>query len=195
MSETLQAVNALEAALNYQRSGLCVVINHAPFPDGNCTYGNAQCRSVGKHPAELRWQHLRPTLEHIFDALKARRRNVGIHLGTPSKNWVDIDLDAPEAVALADTILSATGCIFGRSSKPRSHRIFAGQPLPRTEKFQDITGAMLVEILSEGAQTILPGSIHVSGESVLWAYRLPSEAPFLLVEAAREKSVEIRSFL
>ena len=52
MSDTQQAVSALNAALEYHRSGLCVVINHAPLPNGRCTCGNTECGSVGKHPVE-----------------------------------------------------------------------------------------------------------------------------------------------
>jgi hypothetical protein len=168
MPDARQAASALSAALDYHRSGLRVVVNHAPLSNGSCTCGDRKCQSVGKHPVKANWQHLCLTEEQIVDAFKARQRNVGILMGAPSKNRVDIDLDAPQAVCLGDVFLPPTECIFGRSSKPRSHHLFTGQPIPRTEKFQDITGAMIVEIRSDGAQTIFPGSIHLSGEAVLW---------------------------
>ena len=50
--------------------------------------------------------------------------NVAVLLGPRSGELVDIDLDCPEALALADTYLPATGAVFGRASKPRSHRLY-----------------------------------------------------------------------
>ena len=50
--------------------------------------------------------------------------NVGVILGPRSGELVDIDLDCAEALALADLYLPATEAIFGRKSKPRSHRIY-----------------------------------------------------------------------
>ena len=50
--------------------------------------------------------------------------NVGIHFGTPSNGVVDVDLDCTEALALADCFLPATESVFGKKSKPRSHRLY-----------------------------------------------------------------------
>ena len=46
-------------------------------------------------------------------------KNVGLLNGAPSNNLADTDLDAPEALAVADAFLPDTGCIFGRNCKPR----------------------------------------------------------------------------
>lgn len=154
MLDARQAASVLDTALDDRRPSLCVVIKHAPLSNGRCTCGDAQCGSIGKHPVELRWPQLRLTEEQIVDAFKARQHNVGIHMGSPSKNRVDIDLDASEAVVLGDISLPLTECVFGRSSKARSHHIFTCQPIPQTEESQDISGAMIVEIRSDGAQTV-----------------------------------------
>ena len=50
--------------------------------------------------------------------------NVAVILGPRSGELVDIDLDCPEALGLADLYLPQTGAEFGRPSKPRSHRLF-----------------------------------------------------------------------
>jgi hypothetical protein len=95
--------------------------------------------------------------------------NIGVLLGKPSKNLLDVDLDCSEAIFLARHFLPATGCIHGRSSKPKSHYWFYGDSAPKPEKFCDIDGTCLVEFRSTGQQTIVPPSIHPSGERVKWA--------------------------
>lgn len=95
--------------------------------------------------------------------------NVGVLLGAPSGDLVDIDLDAPEAAAAADDFLPATGAVFGRASKPRSHRLYTSGGV-LTKPFADIDGSMLLEIRSSGAQTMAPGSTHPFGEPVQWSH-------------------------
>jgi putative DNA primase/helicase len=98
--------------------------------------------------------------------------NVGVVLGN---GLVDIDLDCPEAIKLADN-LPPTNSIFGRASKPRSHRLYQCDTIAPTQKFYDpITGKMIVELRGDmkdgrpGAQTVMPGSIHVkSSEWIEW---------------------------
>jgi hypothetical protein len=96
--------------------------------------------------------------------------NVGIILGAASSGLVDIDLDAPEAVNLADRFLPPTTSVFGRRGKPRSHRLYRGPLDQQTAKFQDPTDkVMLLELRANGGlQTVFPPSIHPSGERVVW---------------------------
>ncbi|WP_437301194.1 bifunctional DNA primase/polymerase [Sorangium sp. So ce426] len=97
--------------------------------------------------------------------------NVGVLLGTPSGGLVDVDLDCSEAIDFADLLLPSTA-IFGRAGRLGSHRLFRCEvataqfrdPLRVRDKAQD--KAMLVEIRSDGAQTVFPGSTHVSGEPI-----------------------------
>ena len=49
--------------------------------------------------------------------------NVNIATGGDSL-IVDVDLDCPEALELADAFLNPTGMMFGRESTPRSHRLY-----------------------------------------------------------------------
>jgi hypothetical protein len=59
--------------------------------------------------------------------------------------------------------------ISGRESKPKSHRWYiVSDSLPRPEKFADLDGACLLELRSTGQQTIVPPSIHPSGEAIIW---------------------------
>ncbi len=61
--------------------------------------------------------------------------NIGILLGEPSGGLVDVDLDGPEAVALAPIFLPTTAACFGRGSKPDSHWLYIASPAIDTVKF------------------------------------------------------------
>ncbi|HEU4534735.1 MAG TPA: bifunctional DNA primase/polymerase, partial [Polyangiaceae bacterium] len=102
-----------------------------------------------------------------LEAWRARGFGVGVVLGEASGGLADVDLDAPEAVALADAFLPPTGAAFGRASKPRSHRIFVAEGA-RTRRFVDGERASLVELRGAGAQTVFPPSRHPSGERIVW---------------------------
>ncbi len=94
--------------------------------------------------------------------------NVGIRLGAPSGGLVDVDLDCGEALRLAPLLLPPTAT-FGRASSPRSHWVYIAPEIDRSKKPQN-TG---VELRSTGTQTIVPPSIHVSGEEIQWTDATP----------------------
>ncbi len=121
------------------------------------------------------WPKLRITTETAPSHFSGGPQNIGVLLGEPSGGLTDVDLDAPEAVALAPFFLPKTG-VFGRKGKRRSHWIFVC-PGAETTKFQDTDGTMLVEIRSGGAQTVFPGSVHVSGEPI----EFDNQAPMLRI--------------
>ncbi len=100
--------------------------------------------------------------------------NIGIILGPKSRDLVDIDLDCPEAIALADSYLPRTGAVFGRPSKPRSHRLYVSADSVYEAFADPIGGEMLLEIRAEGRTggahlSVAPPSIHPSGERIAWA--------------------------
>lgn len=118
-----------------------------------------------KAPRMRGWQNLR--LDAAALAVHfAGDCNRGLLLGEPSGGLVDIDLDAAEAVALAESFLPETDRIHGRLGKPRSHWWFVADL--KTAKFQDVDNAMLVEIRSTGGQTVVPPSTHPTGERLAW---------------------------
>jgi hypothetical protein len=95
--------------------------------------------------------------------------NLGIVLGSRSGGLCDVDLDAPEAISVADFFLAPTDLIFGRASKPNSHRLYFVEPnhplaRPRPQKFAAPDGSTLVELRGDGQQTAFPPSIHPTGE-------------------------------
>src|SRR6185437_4164766 len=139
-------------------------------------------RARSKAPTTVGWQNARPTAFNV-DEHVAQGGNVGILLGAPSGGLVDIDLDCPEALAAAPSILSPTGAVFGRVSKLRSHYLYVCEPPPQYKKFEEparrSTGGeidsprmTLLELRtsSETAfhQTIFPGSVHPTGELIEW---------------------------
>ena len=120
-----------------------------------------------KRPAIKGWQKLRPQDADLATYF-ADEPNLGILLGESSGALIDIDLDCPEALALADALLPNTAAIFGRPGNPRSHRLYVVESLPATRKFEAPDGKMLVELRSTGCQTIFPPSLHHSGEQYAW---------------------------
>lgn len=92
--------------------------------------------------------------------------NIGLLLGTNGNGRVDVDCDCLESVELAPHFLPSTGFIHGRPSRPRSHYWYTGTPLPEHRQFE-FDGEMLVELRVVG-QTVVPPSIHPTGEQLAW---------------------------
>ena len=85
--------------------------------------------------------------------------NIGIKLGEPSGGLVDVDLDDPVALQLADEYLPPTEAVTGRASAPRSHRWYMC-PGAKTRKWSLERHGMIVELRSTGCQTVTGPSIH-----------------------------------
>lgn len=116
-----------------------------------------------KAPTIKDWQDLRIDRANASVFFNGKPQNIGVLLG-PS-DLSDVDVDCPQAVALAPCFLPPTGMIFGRASKPQSHWVYRC-PSVKTERYKDVDGATLVEVRGDGAQTIFPGSVHASGETI-----------------------------
>src|SRR5262249_51817258 len=120
-----------------------------------------------KAPTIKEWQKLRLTGADVARYFSPEG-NIGLLLGDPSGGLVDIDLDAPEALQLADDFLPPTLRVHGRSGKPRSHRWYVVTGPAKTERFRDLDGPSLLELRSTGGQTLTPPSIPPSGEVLAW---------------------------
>lgn len=158
-------MSAIAAAREYHRRGWAVV----PIP------------ARSKAPKAAGWD------KRIFRADKLGRvfgagDNIGVILGPRSAGLVDIDLDCSEVLALADLYLPATQAVFGRASKPRSHRVYDA-PEAVYEVFSDPgAGDVLLELRAPGKdagahQTVMPPSVHPSGERVVWSDEVIVSAP------------------
>ncbi|TCM62267.1 bifunctional DNA primase/polymerase [Rhizobium sp. BK068] len=137
----------------------------------------------GKRPTVAKWQTAvidRGNAAHYFDRPDL---NIGVILGNRSSGLVDIDLDRPEARACAPYFLPPTGALFGRPSSTDSHWLYISdlatdpQITVASVRFTDPEEvdpkqATLLEVRiggCAGAQTVVPPSIHESGEAIRWS--------------------------
>lgn len=81
---------------------------------------------------------------------------------------VVIDIDCPEGVKCADDFLPQTGAIYGRSSKPRSKRLYHCTGTEKIHVFRDQKSKKNVIELRANHQDMAPPSIHPSGEKLSW---------------------------
>ncbi len=139
-------------ARNYIRKrGWCVV----PIPRG-------KKRRAFPNGQDLRIKE--SEVEDYFDD----DSNIGVLLGEPSDNLIDIDLDCEEAIFLAPFFLPSTGRVHGRKTKRASHYWYHAERSPEPKKFSDADGTCLVELRSTGQQTVIAPSIHPSREQIRW---------------------------
>lgn len=120
-----------------------------------------------KAPHLKGWQQLRldeSDIPEYFD----KDNNIGVLLGKPSKGLIDVDLDCDEAIFLASTFLPDTERMHGRKSKRASHFWYRVGHSLKPEKFSDVNGTCIVELRSTGQQTVVPPSVHPSGERIRW---------------------------
>lgn len=152
-------VNAVEAAHIYMQQGWGVV----PVPAGE-----KGLKLAGWQKGGFTEQDFRPD------------NNIGILPGRLSGGLIDVDLDCPETLELGREFLPSTGMIHGRGSTPESHywyQIIDAIPEKSVryrdiEKFYPATNKKeqktLIELRSDGVQTIVPPSLHPSGEQLVW---------------------------
>lgn len=119
-----------------------------------------------KNPNFPNWQIHRTTrVDELNTHFNGKPQNVSVLLGTASNDLTDVDLDSKRSLELTAYFLPDTSAVFGRAGKKRSHFLYYC-PNAKTEKFQSTE--MIAEIRAAGTQTVFPGSIHVSGEPVIW---------------------------
>jgi P4 family phage/plasmid primase-like protien len=139
-----------------------------------------------KNPNRGGWQKERHAEGELPRVFAQPDLNCGLLLGSPSGDVVDVDLDTPAAAQLGARWLPPTGAVYGRTSAPASHRLYVPTAGLRMEKFLDPTAsaggtggplgkATLVELRSTGGHSLLPGSVHPSGEPYRWEAGGPPE--------------------
>jgi hypothetical protein len=156
-------VNALETAKSYINRGW----NPVPIPHKS------------KRPVGDGWQLRIIDGNNAHQFFNGAPQNVGVLMGPTSGGLSDVDLDCPEAIALAPFILPKSGAIFGRETSRASHWLYKTALAQKLEKatlaFKDPTpGAKKVTLVEirvggdSGAQTVFPGSTHETGEAIRW---------------------------
>jgi P4 family phage/plasmid primase-like protien len=123
-----------------------------------------------KGPQLAGWQRLRLTREDVPKHF-TNGQNVGIITGEASGWLVTVDLDCPEAVALAGRFLEPT-LTSGRDSVPHGHWWYICRGLEHRE-FEGIpktaSEGTILELRSTDHQTVVEPSIHPSGERYRWS--------------------------
>lgn len=102
--------------------------------------------------------------------------NLGVLLGEASGDLIDVDLDHPAAARLKSYLLPYTAAVHGRETSRKSHYWYRAKPgtLPATRRLRipDKSGrgsGVSVEIRGNGAQTLVPPSIHPdTAETYRW---------------------------
>lgn len=119
----------------------------------------------------LRWQGPEEVAEKFEQWVAEGATNVGLVLGKTSGGLIDVDLDHPKALRLAGYFLPPTPMRTGRASSPMSHYWYRAADLdaiPGTRRHKMPDRSVSVELRTDGSQTLIPPSIHESGEKYRW---------------------------
>jgi len=123
-------------------------------------------RPLSKIPLDPAWEKSPLTFAEYSAKYPEPSNNVGLVTGN---NIVDLDLDLPARyLPFASAFLPPPSASFGRHSKPASHWLYY---CTDADPFQVLKrGTMQIEFRSVPThQTMLPPSIHPSGEQVIWS--------------------------
>jgi uncharacterized protein (DUF927 family) len=127
------------------------------------------------------------------------KSNLGVLLGVlqdSRRGLTDIDLDCPEAIAAWQDLGLKTKLVCGRPSARSSHFFYSTSPPVKFQKYTDGPKATLIELRgltkegTVGLQTVVPPSVHPTGELISFEPNLDGEptsvsGPLLERAAAR----------
>jgi hypothetical protein len=171
--------DVFEAALNFQRGGLCII----PLR--------------GKHPALVEWkqyQSAQSTEQDIENWHKrGLLRNIGVVCGAVSDNTLVIDFDGPGGYPafaatfphLVETFTVATGGGIGK------HVYLQVEQIPSTAKAMN-TPIGNIELRSDGAYVVAPPSRHPQTQQL---YRIEKNLPILRVQNLEDVTKWLMAFV
>jgi predicted P-loop ATPase len=151
-------IDSLAIALDLIRRG----IRPVPVPYGK------------KNPIIDEWQNLDIVEANAFQYFNGTNLNVGAQMGPKSGGLTDVDLDCKEAVQLGPYFLPKTNMSYGRKTNPMSHSLYiCDDPPPKAVvRYLDDNKKTIIELRfgggGKGAQSVMPGSLHTSGEYYEW---------------------------
>jgi hypothetical protein len=144
---------------------------------------DADVRGAGKSPGNRRggrWENMLGWNQFISRAPTVFEKNawlswsgagIGAVMGTPVRDGlkvVGIDIDVVDADKLAD-IVSACPPQLAAKTGGKGVTIFClAGPEIGSRQYRDPSGAVMLDLLAAGKQTVLPPSQHVSGVSYRW---------------------------
>jgi hypothetical protein len=134
-----------------------------------------------KRIAESQWQKPRPLTEPAIRAMfqPHRQSNVCSVWGVGSHYLVDAEAETPLGARALDLWLPSSSVSWGSPKNPGSHRLLriAGEPGQiKTRQLTGPRGRHVIELRGDGAQSILPPSMHPSGAPYAWAHYEPAGA-------------------
>lgn len=163
--------------VQHQQDNIAIAVE--AFAEG---YQPIPIQTATKRPYGGGWQHTKwndeTELREAFEkASAAGADDVGLLLGAASGGLIDVDLDHPIALRLRDYFLPPSNMETGRAGRPRSHRWYIAEnleelPSTRRYKMPDVETEdekrVSIELRSTNAQTVIPHSVHPSGEAYRW---------------------------
>ena len=114
-----------------------------------------------KIPLQKNWLNK----EQIHGSINPKNHNIGLLLGSKS-GIIDVDLDCPFSKALAKIILPQPSMAYESHETQSGHYLYRASDTGPTRKFFG-SNSNLVELRAEGAQTMVPPSIHPNGNELL----------------------------
>lgn len=123
-----------------------------------------------KQPVGNAWQENPISPEFVHHEFKTSGNNVGLINGDTS-GIVDVDLDCGEAKQFASLVLPKGLAEFEHAGNDRGHILYRVNDAGKTQRYQcPETGETLVELRSNGSQTMIPPSIHPSGQKLKFTF-------------------------
>ena len=138
-------------------------------------YCSVPVQEKEKGPRIKGWPDLRVDEEYIYS--KWTEPNIALLLGPPSNYLVDVNLKCYNARIAAQILLPRTRMVYGRRSALPSHYFYKSEVLKRLKLNHPETNKCLVMLKTsmvdengkiKGACTLVPPSIHPSGERLKW---------------------------
>lgn len=120
-----------------------------------------ELKQQSKVPAQSDWPNEDKTFDDAISAYKAQQSNIGLLLGCKS-NIIDIDCDCQEAVTIGGHLIKGHLTSFFRSGK--SGHYFMRCEGGKTIQLRDNEGGVIIELRADGAQTMVPPSVHPDGQ-------------------------------
>ena len=135
-----------------------------------------------KDPGTIQWDpklNTRDKSNETIQILERTTDNLGVHLFGPLVD-VDIDTDNPLMTAALDMFLPQTAHVWGRPSRKRTHRLYElvglnadfdpaeWKFLERIKPRKDLSVEVRGGNLKSARYSLLPGSVHPSGEPYEW---------------------------
>lgn len=163
----------LEAAVNYARQGLPVVILQNPLADGGCSCKmGSKCTSIGKHPRTKHGLKDATTdlaqIEEWWD--RWPEANIGIPTGKVS-GWLVLDIDPDHGGEdslrkLINTLDDIPLTLMSETGSGGMHIIFE---YPKDREIRGKVGILPgLDIRAEGNYVVVPPSRHASGRRYQW---------------------------